>query len=74
MGRSRRAPGCLGIVHLLNAGDARIKANITTVSDLAEHYTQRELRPDTGWKTYSTTVTYEGYLNKWILPRWGIIR
>jgi len=55
----------------INAGDARIKANITTVSDLTEHYRQRELRPDTVWKTYSTKVTYEGYLNKWILPRWG---
>ena len=55
----------------INAGDARIKAKITTVSDLAEHYRQRELRPDTVWKTHSTKVTYEGYLNKWILPRWG---
>jgi hypothetical protein len=55
----------------INAGDARSKANITTVSELVEHYRQRELRPDTVWKTYSTKVTYEGYLNKWILPRWG---
>ncbi len=55
----------------INAGDARIKANISTVSELAEHYRQRELKPDTVWKTYSTKVTYEGYLNKWILPRWG---
>jgi len=55
----------------INAGDARFKAHITTVSELAEHYRQRELRPDTVWKTYSTKVTYEGYLNKWILPRWG---
>ena len=50
----------------ITAGDARIKANITTVSELAELYRQRELRPDTVWKTYSTKVTYEGYLNKWI--------
>jgi len=48
----------------INAGDARFKAHITTVSELAEHYRQRELRPDTVWKTYSTKVTYEGYLNK----------
>jgi len=47
------------------------KGYVTTVSDLAEHYRQRELRPDTVWKTYSTKVTYEGYLNKWILSRWG---
>jgi integrase len=31
---------------------------------------ERELDPDTVWKTHSTKVTYEGYLNKWILPRW----
>lgn len=55
----------------INAGDARINANATTIFELAEHYRQRELRPDTIWKTYSTKVTYEGYLNKWILPRWG---
>jgi len=55
----------------INAGDARVKANVTTVSELTEHYRQRELRPDTVWKTYSTKVTYEGYLKKWILPRWG---
>lgn len=55
----------------INAGDARINANATTIFELAEHYRQRELRPDTVWKTYSTKVTYEGYLNKWILPRWG---
>ena len=48
----------------INAGDVRTKANITTVSELAEHYRQRELRPDTVWKTYSTKVTYEGYLNE----------
>jgi integrase len=51
---------------------------------LVEHYTQHELpdivhgtRPlgseagdDELRKSYSTQVTYEGYLNKWILPRW----
>jgi integrase len=34
------------------------------------HYRERELDPDTVGKTHSTKVTYEGYLNKWILPRW----
>jgi len=37
---------------------------------LVEHYRQRELNPDTVWKTHSTKVTYKGYLNKWIMPRW----
>jgi hypothetical protein len=34
------------------------------------HYRQRELATDHTWKTHSTKVTYQGYLNKWILPRW----
>jgi integrase len=55
----------------LNHGDAWLKTRSTTVSQLVAHYRKRELEPDTIWKTHSTKVTYEGYLNKWILPRWG---
>jgi len=55
----------------LNHGDAWLKTRSTAVSELAAHYRERELEPDTIWKTHSTKVTYEGYLNKWILPRWG---
>jgi integrase len=54
----------------LNRGGAWLKTRSTTVSDLVSHYRKRELDPDTVWKTHSTKVTYEGYLNKWILPRW----
>ena len=53
-----------------NRGSAWLKTRSTTVSDLVSHYRERELDPDTVWKTHSTKVTYEGYLNKWILPRW----
>jgi hypothetical protein len=55
----------------LNYGEAWLKTRSTAVSELAAHYRERELEPDTIWKTHSTKVTYEGYLNKWILPRWG---
>jgi hypothetical protein len=51
--------------------DARLKGNPLTMSVLTEHYRQRELKPDTVWKTYSTKRTYEGYLSKSILLRWG---
>jgi integrase len=37
---------------------------------LVDHYRERELEPDDIWKTYSTKVTYLGYLRKWIVPRW----
>ncbi len=55
----------------INLGNARLRAKPITVSELVDRYRQRELEPDTAWKTHSTKVTYQGYLNKWILPRWG---
>jgi len=66
------ARGRIAALHLdINFWDARLKGKPLTISELAEHYRQRELKPDTVWKTYSTKLTYEGYLRKWILPRWG---
>lgn len=53
-----------------NRGGAWLKTRSASVSDLVSHYRERELDADTVWKTHSTKVTYEGYLNKWILPRW----
>ncbi len=29
------------------------------------------MAPDNEWKTHSTKSTYQGYLRKWIVPRWG---
>jgi integrase len=62
----------IAALHLdMNPRDARVSGGIITVSELVDHYRQRELKPDTIWKTNSTKVTYEGYLRKWILLRWG---
>ena len=55
----------------INRNDARFKAKPLTLAELVEHYRQRELTTDNEWKTLSTRVTYEGYLRKWIVPRWG---
>ena len=53
---------------------------------LVNHYRQHELpdvfsktKPKLGirneeTKSYATQVTYEGYLKKWILPRWRVCR
>jgi len=54
----------------INPNDPRLSLRPVTVSELVNHYRQRELAPDHVWKTHSTKVTYQGYLNKWILPRW----
>jgi integrase len=53
----------------INSKDTR--PNFMTVAQLANHYQQRELTPDNSWKTYATSYAYEGYLRKWIVPRWG---
>src|SRR5205814_9742917 len=42
-----------------------------TIGDLVQHFQQRELRTGFAWRTFSTRNTYEGYLRKWILPRWS---
>jgi integrase len=55
----------------INLADARLKAKPITLSELVDHYRQRELTSDNAWKTYSTRKSYQGYLNKWIVPRWG---
>jgi integrase len=54
----------------INLNDPRLSLQPLTVSELVNHYRQRELATDHTWKTHSTKVTYQGYLNKWILPRW----
>lgn len=53
----------------INRGDPRLDANSATFNQLVEDYQRRELKPENVWKSYSTKVTYQGYLNKWILPR-----
>ncbi len=47
------------------------RGNPMTVAQLADHYRQRELKPDNNWRSYATSYAYEGYLRKWIVPRWG---
>ena len=55
-------------LHLcMNSRNERVKVRPITVSELVDHYRQRELKPDTLWKTHSTKVTYDGYLNRWIV-------
>jgi len=51
--------------------DQRLRRRLLTLGQLVEHYQQRELAPDNERKTYSTKSTYQGYLRKWIVPRWG---
>jgi hypothetical protein len=55
-------------LHLrINAWNERVKVRQITLSELIDHYRQRELKPDILWKAHSTKVTYDGYLNRWIV-------
>ena len=55
----------------INMANVRSKGKPLTLSQLADHYSQRELSPNCRWKTHSTKLGYRGYLRKWIIPRWG---
>jgi integrase len=60
-----------GLVREINCQDLRVKFTTMTFGQLAEHYRQRELRPNNHDKNYSTKAGYDCYLRKWIVPRWG---
>jgi len=55
----------------INQNDIRTNNKLITVVDIYNHFRQRELSTETSWRTYSTRKGYEGYLNKWVIPRWG---
>jgi len=61
----------VGLRRETNPEDPRVCNTPMTMAELVAHYRQRELRPENTWKTFSTRRGYDGYLKKWILPRWG---
>jgi integrase len=42
-----------------------------TISELCDHFVQRELTQDNTWRSYSTKKAYSAYLKRWIVPHWG---
>ena len=42
-----------------------------TLAQLADHFHQRELGRSNTRLSHSTKRAYQGYLGKWIVPRWG---
>jgi integrase len=55
----------------ININDRRLRTKSLGLAELVAHFRQKELATDNEWKTLSTRTTYEGYLRKWIVPRWG---
>jgi integrase len=41
------------------------------MAEANQHFRQRELNAETSWRTYSTRMGYQGYLDKWVILRWG---
>jgi integrase len=60
-----------GLVREINATDIRMVGTSETMAQLADHFQQRELGYSNGRISYSTKKAYQGYLGKWIVPRWG---
>jgi hypothetical protein len=65
-----RSPNDQGTDQEINATDIRMVGTSITVAQLADHFQQRELGCSNGRISYSTKKAYQGYLGKWIVPRW----
>ncbi|HEY6384153.1 MAG TPA: tyrosine-type recombinase/integrase [Candidatus Acidoferrum sp.] len=59
------------LVREINAPDIRMTGKSMTLAQLADHFYQRELGRSNGRISHSTRMAYQGYLKKWIVPRWG---
>ena len=57
----------------INMETPRAQLQAISFETLVEHYRLKEMSEDAG-KTFATCETYEGYLRKWILPRWKSYR
>ncbi len=60
-----------GLVRQINASDIRFARTSLTMRQLADHFHQCELAATNARISYSTKKAYGGYLNRWIVPRWG---
>jgi integrase len=61
----------VGLRREINANDIRVRRESIKLADLSKHYQQREFAQNNTRIAYSTRKAYEGYLKKWIEPRWG---
>lgn len=59
------------LLQAVNQTDPRGKTQPIRFRSLVNHYCREELSPSNDWKSHASKITIRGYLNKWILPRWG---
>ena len=55
----------------INGNDVRTRGTTITLAEAYSHFRQQELRTESAWRTFSTRIGYEGYVKKWVIPRWG---
>jgi len=60
-----------GLVQQINASDFRLAGTSMTLRQLADHFQQRELARSNTRISFSTKKAFQGYLFRWIVPRWG---
>jgi len=60
-----------GLVQEINASDIRMTGKFMTLAQLADHFQHCELGRSNTRLAHSTKRVYQGYLGKWIVPRWG---
>ena len=61
----------VGLRREINLNDLRNRGESITLIDLSRHFQQRELGDRNLRIAYSTKKAYEGYLERWVEPRWG---
>jgi integrase len=63
-----------GLLRELNSNPLQRCHLPMTISEVCDHFIQRELTKDNTWRSHSTKMAYMAYLNRWITPQWGIMR
>jgi len=61
-----------GLLREVNRNALKSCQHPMTVAELCDHFVHRELAKDNTWRSYSTKEAYKAYIDRWILPRWGM--
>jgi integrase len=62
-----------GLLREINSDHSRNNSCRMTVTEVCDHFEQRELGRENNWRSYSTKKAYRVYLKRWIIPHWGTI-
>jgi len=63
-----------GLLAEINGNGLKHSALRMAISEVCDHFIQRELTNDNLWRSYATKRGYKAYLKRWIVPHWGCMR